>query len=127
MLDLEKQMTRFYARARTQPKRDGSMNRTEAAYAQHLELLKRTGEIARWDFQPEKLRLADRTFLEPDFRIVNNDGLIEWHDTKAAMSNGKPLIEDDAAVKMKVAAELHPFKFCIAFLPKGGNWIVEEV
>ncbi len=103
---------RQYARTRTQPKRDGSMNRMEREWALVLEARRRAGQIARWDFQPVKLRLADRTFYEPDFRVIALDGTIEMHETKGFM-------EDDAAVKLKVAAEQHPYRFVLVRKLKG--------
>ncbi len=106
-------------RAQTQPRRDGSMNRLELEYSQRLELMRRTGQIARWDFQPEKLRLADRTFYEPDFRVVMPDGAIVFHETKGFM-------RDDAAVKIKVAAEQHPYRFVLVRKLRG-LWDTAEV
>jgi hypothetical protein len=98
------------------------MNKTEADYASHLELQKRAGVISEWAFQPEKLRLADRTFYEPDFRVIASDGTVEWHEVKGHW-------EDDARVKIKVAAELHPYRFiAVTARPKriGGGWEREE-
>jgi hypothetical protein len=98
--------------------RDGSMNKTEAAYSQHLEALKQAGMIARWDFEPEKLRLADRTFFTPDFRVILADGTIQFHEVKGHW-------EDDARVKIKVAAEMHPYEF-LAVQKKGAAWKQES-
>ena len=119
------------SRGRTQPKRDGSMNRTEAAYARLLETRRLGGEIASWQFQPVKLRLADRTFYEPDFMVVLPDGRLQMHETKAGVENKatgivSPLVEDDAMVKIKVAAEQHPFEFVMAFCRKG-EWHYREI
>lgn len=112
-------------RGRTQPKRDGSMNRTETAYAAHLESLRIGGEIASWAFQPEKLRLADRTFYEPDFRVIALDGFVEFHEVKGARG-GKYHVEDDAIAKVKIAAELHPYRFLIVWQAVRGLWMKEE-
>jgi len=101
----------------------GSMNKTEAAYAQHLELLKRAGEVAWYRFEGVKLRLADNTFYTPDFAVMLADGTMECHETKGFM-------QDDANVKIKVAAESYPFKFWIirARAKKlGGGWLCQEV
>lgn len=111
------------ARGRLKP---GQRNATEAAYEQHLELLRRAGEIAWYRFEGIKLRLADNTFLTVDFAVMRTDGQLEMHDTK-----GSPAIyQDDAKVKMKVAAEMYPFVFRVAFPRRkkdGGGWLVEEV
>jgi len=44
----------------------GTMNKTEARYAQHLEQLMRAGDVLWWKFEGVKLRLADSTFLTVD-------------------------------------------------------------
>lgn len=108
----------------------GRMNRTESAYAEHLELLRRDDNCAVISFRFEaiKLRLAKRTFYEPDFMVVMADGSIEIHEVK-----GGP-IEDDAAVKLKVAAALFPcFKFIIVRRYRSGDkqigstWVFKDV
>lgn len=115
-------MKRF-GRARTQPRRDGSMNKLEASYATYLQLLKSAGEIADWSFQPEKLRLADRTFYEPDFRVIKPDGMIEFHETKGtSRKTDNYRAEDDAMVKIKVASEQHPYHFVLVWRRQSGSW-----
>ena len=107
-------------KGRIQPKRDGSMNLLEKTYAVHLEGRKQAGEILRYDFEPEKLRLADRTFYEPDFRVQLADGAIEFHEVKGHW-------EEDARVKIKVAAEQHPYRFCaVTRKKKNDPWATEE-
>ncbi|MGS2743584.1 hypothetical protein ACU6TU_08305 [Halomonas sp. LS-001] len=104
----------------------GQMNKTEAAYAQYLEMRKRAGDIQWYRFDGIKLRLADKTFLTVDFAVMAEDGVMELHDTK-----GSPRIfTDDARVKMKVAAELYPFRFKVAYpqaKKHGGGWHIEEI
>ena len=85
------------ARARPQPV-PGSMNKTEEAYAGHLRQLMLAGEVLHFEFEPLKLRLAEKTFYTPDFMVVRRDGLIELHEVKGFW-------EDDARVKIKVAAK----------------------
>jgi hypothetical protein len=100
----------------------GEMNKTEAAYDAHLWQLRYAGEIVWHKFEAIKLRLADNTFLTVDFSVMRADGLLEQHEVKGFW-------EDDARVKMKVAASLYPFRF-IAIKPRakkaGGGWDVEE-
>ena len=103
------------------PHQPGKMNKLEQAYADHLELRLRAGEIASFDFEPEKFRLADRTYYTPDFRVILPDGLVEFHEVKGHW-------EDDARVKTKVAAEMHPYTFVgVRRKPKkdGGGWKYE--
>lgn len=99
--------------------REVAMNKLEAAYAQTLELLKRAGEIQAWWYEPVKLRLAGKTFFTPDFMVVNKAGEIWFHETKGFM-------RDDAAVKIKVAAEMYPFGFTVV-RKKGNTWSYDEV
>jgi hypothetical protein len=83
------------------------MNRTEAAYAHILKLRTLAGEILHYDYEPERLRLADNTYYVPDFRVIMVDHTIEFHEVKAVTVAGQMLCEDDARVKFKVAAETH--------------------
>lgn len=104
----------------------GERNKTEAAYEAYLGMLQRAGDIQRFWFQSIKLRLADNTFLTPDFNVLAADGVLEMHDTKGSPA----LITDKAHVKMKVAAEIHPFRFFYVF-PRGrlgsGAWDLRPV
>jgi hypothetical protein len=99
----------------------GSMNKTEAAYAVDLDLLKHGGRVLWWRFEGLKLRLADNTFYTPDFAVMQSSGLMECHEVKGFWT-------DDARAKIKVAADLYPFRFiAIKALPKkaGGGWATE--
>lgn len=96
----------------------GTMNKTEQAYAQRLELLQRAGEIHRYAFEAIKFRLANRTFYTPDFMVVT-DEQIEFHEVKGYW-------EDDARAKTKIVAEQYP-EFAFIAVQKGKDgWIVEE-
>ena len=99
--------------------KSGEMNKTEAAYAAHLDA---DPDIVWWKFEGLKLRLADKTFYSPDFFVMRRDGALEAHEVKGFW-------EDDARVKIKVAASLYPFRF-LALQPAakkhGGGWKVEE-
>ncbi len=94
------------------------MNKTEQAYAGHLELLRRAGEIQKYAFEAIKLRLAEKTFYTPDFMVVTNEQ-IELHDVKGFW-------EDDARVKIKVAAELFPEFLFVAIKKTEAGWKREE-
>lgn len=109
-------MRRF---ARPRPKQTpGSMNKTEYAYGCLLKQRQMAGEIERFAFEAIKLRLAKRTFYTPDFMVICND-CIELHEVKGFW-------EDDARVKIKVAAESFPeFKF-VAVQFKKKQWVYEE-
>ena len=103
---------------RTSIHKPGKMNKLEAEYAHCLDMLKSSGEIADYSFEAVKLRLADRTFYTPDFMVLMPDGVIEFHETKGFW-------QDDARVKIKVAAEMHPYKF-VAITKVKGSWKREE-
>ncbi|WP_225182143.1 DUF1064 domain-containing protein [Pectobacterium aroidearum] len=100
----------------------GQMNKTETAYSQHLEILKRAREVLWYRFEGVKLRLADNTFYTPDFAVMTASGTMEMHEVKGYW-------QDDARVKIKVAADIYPFRF-ISIKPRavkaGGGWEVEE-
>ena len=109
-------------RAVAQPKRDGTMNKTEQAYAHHLDWLKSEGEVLEYRFESVTLRLAKRTRYTPDFMLIMDDGTIELHEVKGFW-------RDDARVKIKVAAEMYPmFRFvAVKKIAKkhGGGWSAE--
>lgn len=96
----------------------GKMNKTEAQYSQLLEILKKAGDIIWYKFEPIRLKLGDRCFYSPDFLVLNKDSQLEIHEIKGYW-------HDDARVKIKLAAEIYPFKF-IGIKKKGKHWETEE-
>ena len=92
-----------------------------AWYDAHLAALQHAGQIQWRKFEGLKLRLADNTFYTPDFAVMAADGVIECHEVKGFW-------QDDARAKIKVAADLYPFRF-IAVKARtkksGGGWEVE--
>lgn len=95
----------------------GRQNKTEAAYGDYLELRRRAGEVAWFKFEAIKLRLADLTFYTPDYFVMLTNGELEVHEVKGHW-------EDDARVKIKVAASLFPFRF-IGVRKVRGSWDFE--
>jgi hypothetical protein len=95
----------------------GKMNKSEEAYSRQLEAMKHLNQIRRWVFEPFKLRLADRTFYEFDFMVVKEEH-IEIHEFKGHW-------EDDARVKIKVAAELFPEFLFVGVTMKKGSYEYE--
>lgn len=96
----------------------GEMNRTEAAYAARLDLLRNAGEIVWWKFEGIKLRLADATFYTPDFAVLRADMTLELHEVKGHWT-------DDARAKTKIAASQFPIRI-IAVRKTHGGWETEE-
>lgn len=95
-----------------QPSSDeAKLNKTEASY---LEWLKTLGDY--WiGVQCITLKLGHDCRLTMDFAAVDKAGL-RLIDTKATnRKTGKPLVEDDAWVKMRIAARLFPWiRFLVA-------------
>ena len=97
----------------------GGMNKTEAAYDAHLWLLRHSGDILWHKFEGIKLRLAPATFLTVDFAVLSANWILEMREVKGFM-------RDDAAVKLKVAASIYPFRFILVRAKKGG-WEETEI
>lgn len=98
----------------------GKMNKTETRFClEVLEPLRQRGEIEQYKFESLKLRLADKTYYTPDFLCVRPDLCYEIYEVKGHW-------EDDARVKIKVAAEQYPmFQFHAVRLEKG-QWSYES-
>ncbi len=106
------------------------MNLTERDYAARLDLLRGSGEILQWGFEGLTLRLAADVRYTPDFMVIRPLGTgfcrLEAHEVKGHM-------QDDARVKVRVAAALFPWlTFFIVRRAKGtsprlGRWDIEEV
>jgi len=104
------------------------MNRTEQRRAERLEALRTLGQIHDWRYEPMKFRLADNTWLTPDFLVIENDGSVTLEDVKGRAKAGGPWVEEDARIKLKVAASRYPwFRWTIVWEAKGGAWNVEAI
>lgn len=115
----------FPLRARGRNKRTpGKMNGLERTWSLHLEQQRLAGLIDRWYFEPMSIRLGrPACAYKPDFMVIDNEGYIEFHETKGHM-------EEAAAVRIKVAAEKHPefvFKLIRKKSKKAGGGITVEV
>lgn len=92
---------RFTGRSR---RKAGEMNKTEKSYSDYLFKQKVAGLILDFWYEPFSLKLAGGCFYRPDFMVLLSDLEIEIHEVKGFW-------EDDALVKIKVAAEKFPFRF----------------
>lgn len=91
----------------------GVMNKLEAEYEKLFLGSKPHG------FEQIKLKLADKTYLTPDFWVLGDDDVLEFHETKGHWM-------DDARVKIKVAADQYPqFRFLAIRKDKSG-WKMER-
>ena len=115
-------------------KQPGAMNRTEAAYAQHLDAKVMVGEIQSYWFEAITLKLAHDVRLTVDFFILTKDLELHAVDTKGAKKftrkSGavavKARIEEDARIKLACAAAMFPFRFFTAHF-SNGNWVEREI
>lgn len=96
----------------------GKKNKTELSYENHLELLKRSGEILWYKFEGIKLRLGEGAYFTPDFFVMNKDFNLEVHEVKGFW-------REAAKVRMRTAAEMYPFRF-VAVYSKNMSWTEEE-
>lgn len=85
-------------------KKPGEMNRLEAERAAELEALRAAGDIVAFFFEAVTLKLAPDTRYTPDFLVVYPDG-------RQVIEEVKGRWEEDARVKVKVAAALFPWEF----------------
>lgn len=96
------------------------MNATERAYARRLN---RDETVESWEFEPIRLRLGRATidkpgtvppWYTPDFVVVRTDGTIEVHEVKGHF-------EEAAKLRIKIAADRHPFRFVLAQAKEAGG------
>lgn len=94
-------------------------NQTELRYElQVLAPMKRAFEIQDYRFEGIKLRLANKTFYTPDYAVFTHEH-VELHEVKGFW-------QDDARVKIKVAAAQYPWFRFIAVQYKQKRWVTEE-
>lgn len=105
----------------TPPKQPKGPNKLEQAYASHLEVLKRAGEIVDYKYESIKIKIGVKTcWFTPDFWVLANDYVDEYHECKGFM-------RDDALVKLKSAAIQYPhFRFFLV-RKDGKRFSVEAV
>lgn len=99
------------------------MNKLESAFAGLLELKRLApdcDDVIYHCFEPVKLRLGPnwKTSYCPDFMVMDSEGIITFYEVKGFW-------EDDARVKIKVAAEMYPLFRFVAVRQEKGAWIYE--
>lgn len=123
---LTPKLRKFNRTGRGTKRTPGTMNKVEAKYHAHLERLANDGSIAWFAFERFTFKLADDTRYTPDFAVMLNDGVIECHEVKGGKKNKTTgastfWCEEDAKLKIKLAAEIIPLKFSIVF-PTPDGW-----
>lgn len=100
------------------------MNKTERAFAEMLDAMLHAEQISGWMREPVKFRLAGRTWYAPDFVVCP-----AWSpNTPRYMVEIKGFMRDDAAVKLKVAAEQYPcFRWLLVRRAGRNCWETREV
>jgi len=98
---------------------DRYKNSWERKYATYLDQLKHLHEIQWWAYEAWGFRLADNTFIYPDFAICYPDH-IEIHDTKGEL-------KAQWWAKFKILKELYPM-FMYATVKKiKSEWEVKYI
>lgn len=67
-------------------------SKLEARYAAHLDLLVKSGEIRRWEYEPISLKLANGKRYRPDFLVVLPAGAeakAELHEVKGRWTKNR--------------------------------------
>lgn len=107
--------------------RDGLPNKTEQRFIDEWitpRVLAR--EIVWWAFEGITLKLAPDCRLTVDFFVMFADGRLQAIDAKGSLN----IVSEDAAVKMRVAANQFPFPFFYAVpnaKKQGGGWTLTQV
>jgi|SRR5579859_4491113 len=96
-----------------------AMNKTEAAYADHLEQLRQVGHIVTWLFEAITLKLGDDCRYTPDFLVIHADRTVELVEVKGFW-------RDDARVKIRVAAQRFPWFRFTGIRRERGAWHPEH-
>lgn len=95
------------------------MNKLETKFADNLEERKINGDILWYAYEPIRLRLAKNTTYTPDFVVMKSDLEIQVWETKGHWTS-------ESRIKIKVAAEMYPFRF-FAAMWKNKKWEIEEI
>lgn len=94
--------------------KDPYKNNTEREYASYLDALKHMKEIVWWAYEAWGFRIADNTFIYPDFAIAYKTH-IEIHDTKGH-------VRPQWWVKFKTLKEICPIFRYATVKKEKGEW-----
>ncbi len=111
----------------------GGMNRTEAAFAEHLRRRCERNEFLSYGFQQRSLPLVAGASYTPDFTVLENDNTVTYYEVKGAkrttatkrfpLGSIVPLCTTAARLRIKVAASLYPGCRFIMTWPNRGEWM----
>lgn len=105
---------------------EDGMNKTERRLSQVLNEMKGHHEILDWEFEPEKFRMADKTWYRPDFRVTLLNYINIFIEVKVRKKDGSILWTDDGAVKCKTVPEIHPIVLYLAVW-RQGRWTITRM
>jgi hypothetical protein len=117
--EVERQLTTVVSSPAAKRAPAPRMNKTEAAYAQHLADEQAAGRVLWYGFERVTLKLADDCRYTPDFAVRMADGSQEFHEVKGHW-------RDDARVKIRVAADIFRWDRFRAVTRCKGGWTYEE-
>lgn len=103
-------------------KKTRGMNGWETQFSYELEAMRQAGSIVWWQFEGIRFRLADGAWFKPDFADMSKDGVLTVTEIKGHW-------RESARLRIKVAADRHPFRFVALRKRKakeGGGWDREE-
>lgn len=110
--------------------RPSRMNKTEAAYAERLRIEAALGEIAYFAYEPVRLRIAEGALYTPDFMVIRNGKPVEFVEVKGGkrtrMGKSVAYWKEASRVRIRVAAEQHPWAKFVAVWNDGRIWRREE-
>lgn len=106
-------MTKRILRARGRvPHIRGQMTKLEQRYAAELAVLKKAGEIDDFRFEEVRLRVGLGAFYTPDFLVITDTGMVEFHECKGHW-------EEAARVRFRAVIDRYPwFRFLLVTQPK---------
>lgn len=97
----------------------GSMNKTEQAFSEVLQLRLKAGEIHSWMYERQSFKIGTDCRYTPDFMVVMPDGELVAYEVKGFM-------RDDALVKLKSFKDQFGYTTYLVRLVKK-QWQITEV
>ena len=95
-------------------------SKLEARYAAHLDMLVKTGEIKRWEYEPMSLKLSQGKRYRPDFLVVlplGAEAKAELHEVKGKWTKNKR----DGMTHLKWAAQRYGDVFTFRLIEWTGS------
>ena len=103
------------------PKPKRGPNKWETEFASRLQNQQDSGLIVWYQFEGQRFRLADGAWYKPDFVALSHTGELIVYECKGFW-------RESARVRIKVAADRHPFRFIAVTKRRqkdGGGWAEE--